>query len=108
MSHRDFGMLQFHQENYSGAATQLEQAIHLGLHAPTLYNFLGIAYSRMDRLAPAVKNYQQALKLDPQLAEAHLNLAYAYQRLKRPTAAKSEYKAACQLEQKYCKFVPKS
>jgi len=108
MSHRDFGMLQFHQENYSGAATQLEQAIHLGLHAPTLYNFLGIAYSRMDRLAPAVKNYQQALKLDPQLAEAHLNLAYAYQRLKRPTAAKSEYKAACKLEQKYCKFVPKS
>jgi tetratricopeptide (TPR) repeat protein len=108
MSHRDLGMLQFHQENYSEAATQLTQAIRLGLHAPTIYNFLGIAYSRTNRLALAVSSYQQALKLDPQLAEAHLNLAYAYQRLKRPTAAKSEYKAACQLEQKYCKFVPPS
>jgi len=108
MSHRDFGMLLFHQEKYSDSGAQLEQAIRLGLHAPTIYNFLGIAYSRTNRLALAVSSYQQALKLDPQLAEAHLNLAYAYQRLRRPTAAKAEYKAACHLEQKYCKFVPQS
>jgi Tfp pilus assembly protein PilF len=101
-------MLQFHQENYSDAAAELEHAIRLGLHAPTLYNFLGIAYSRTNRLALAVGSYRQALKLDPQLAEAHLNLAYAYQRLKKPTAAKTEYNAACQLEKKYCKFVPPS
>jgi Tfp pilus assembly protein PilF len=104
MSRRDFGMLLFHQENYSEAAVQLEQAIRLGMHAPTFYNFLGIAYSRTNRVQLAVASYQEALKLDPGLAEAHLNLAYAYQRLKKFTAAKSEYKTACHLDEKYCKF----
>jgi arylsulfatase A-like enzyme/Tfp pilus assembly protein PilF len=104
MSRRDFGMLLFHQENYSEAAVQLEQAIRLGMHAPTFYNFLGIAYSRTNRIQLAVASYQEALKLDPGLAEAHLNLAYAYQRLKKFTAAKSEYQTACHLDEKYCKF----
>ena len=104
MSRRDFGMLLFHQENYSEAAVQLEQAIRLGMHAPTFYNFLGIAYSRTNRLQLAVASYQEALKLDPGLAEAHLNLAYAYQRLKKFTSAKAEYKTACHLDEKYCKF----
>lgn len=104
MSHRDFGMLLFHEGNYSDAAHQIEEAIRLGTHAPTLYNFLGIAYSRTNRVQLAVTTYQEALKLDPNLAEAHLNLAYAYQRLKRLTAAQSEYRTACRLEEKYCKF----
>jgi arylsulfatase A-like enzyme/Tfp pilus assembly protein PilF len=106
MSRRDFGMLQFHQQNYAEAAEQLAKAIALGLHAPTLYNFLGISYSRTNRLQDAVKTYQEALKLDPKLAEAHLNLAYAYGRLRQVSAAKKEYVLACQLDQKYCKFVP--
>jgi arylsulfatase A-like enzyme/Flp pilus assembly protein TadD len=106
MSRRDLGMLQFHQENYPEASTHLAKAIELGLHAPSLYNFLGIAYSRTNRLQDAVASYQNALKLDPNLAEAHLNLAYAYQRLGRPATAKTQYLAACRLEVKYCKFVP--
>jgi arylsulfatase A-like enzyme/Tfp pilus assembly protein PilF len=106
MSRRDFGMLQFHQQNYAEASEQLAKAISLGLHAPTLYNFLGISYSRTNRLQDAVKTYREALKLDPKLAEAHLNLAYAYGRLRQTSAAKQEYLLACQLEQKYCKFVP--
>jgi choline-sulfatase len=106
MSRRDLGMLQFHQQNYLEASTHLAKAIGLGLHAPTLYNFLGIAYSRVNRLHDAVASYQTALKLDPKLAEAHLNLAYAYQRIGRPTAAKAQYLSACHLDDKYCKFVP--
>ena len=50
-------------------------------------------------------SYREALKLDPNLAEAHLNLAYAYQRQGRLPSAKAEYKTACSLEEKYCKFV---
>ena len=106
MSRRDLGMLQFHQQNYAEAATHLAKAIELGLHAPTLYNFLGIAYSRINRLQEAVASYQTALKLDPKLAEAHLNLAYAYQRMGQPATAKARYLAACHLDVKYCKFVP--
>lgn len=106
MSRRDLGMLQFHQQNYSEATTHLAKAIELGLHAPTLYNFLGIAYSRSDRLQDAVASYQSALKLDPKLAEAHLNLAYAFQRMGQSATARAQYVAACKLEDKYCKFVP--
>jgi choline-sulfatase len=106
MSRRDLGMLQFHQENYPEAAKHLAKAIELGLHAPTLYNFLGIAYSRSNRLRDAAASYQTAIKLDPNLAEAHLNLAYAYQRLGQPTMAKVQYLDACRLDDKYCKFVP--
>jgi Tfp pilus assembly protein PilF len=105
MSRRDFGMLLYREENYSDASAQLAKAIELGMHAPTLYNFLGITYSRTDRLQLAVNSYREALKLDPGLAEAHLNLAYAYQRLKRMTSAKAEYETACRLDQKYCQFV---
>ena len=105
MSRRDFGLLLFHQENYQDAAKQLAKAIDLGMKTPVLYNRLGIAYSRTERLDSAVASYKEALKLDPKLAEGHLNLAYAYQRLGRTETAKKEYNRACELEQKYCKFV---
>ena len=105
MSRRDFGMLQFREENYQEAVTQLARAIDLGMKTPILYNRLGIAYSRTDRLDQAVASYKEALKLDPNLAEAHLNLGYAYQRLGRAVTAKKEYTKACELEPKYCKYV---
>ena len=89
MSRRDYGMLQFHQQNYSEAVAQLAKAIQLGMKAPTLHNFLGIAYSRTNRLQQAVASYREALKLDPNLAEAHLNIVYAYQRLGRLPSGES-------------------
>jgi Tfp pilus assembly protein PilF len=105
---RDFGMLQFQAKNYGSAAEQLAKAIELGVHDAGIYNFLGISYSRTGRLQNAVASYQQALKLNPDLAEAHLNLAYAYQRLNDGPKAAQEYAAACRLEEKFCGAVPKS
>ena len=100
-----FGLLQFKQKNYTGAAQHLAKAIELGLEEPTLYNFLGISYSRTDQLARAVKAYRHALEKDPRLAEAHLDLGYAYQRMGKSTAAQSEYHAACTLDAKYCSLI---
>jgi choline-sulfatase len=99
---RDLGLLQFAQKNYREAARQLAKAMELGLEEATLYNFLGICYSRTDQLAKAVKAYRQALEMDSGLAEAHLNLGYAYQRMGQKTVAKSEYDAACRLKAEYC------
>ena len=93
---RDLGMLQFQQQNYAQAAEHLSKAAELGLDEAPLFNFLGISYSRTDRLPKAVSNY----------AEAHLNLAFAYQRQNRPPQAKREYDRACQLDSKLCRFVP--
>jgi choline-sulfatase len=103
---RELGMLRFEQKDYVEAAQHLAKAIGLGLEEPTLYNFLGISYSRIDELAKAVKAYKRALQIDPKLAEAHLNLGYAYQRMGKNTVAKSEYHAACALQTKYCSLVP--
>jgi arylsulfatase A-like enzyme/Flp pilus assembly protein TadD len=104
---RELGMLLFQQENYAAAAPHLEKAITLGLEDAHLHNFLGICYSRTNRLEKAIQSYRAALKLDPKLADAHLNLAYALQRTGKLSQAHIEYSAACQLESKYCEMVPK-
>lgn len=103
---RELGMALFNLKDYVGAAPHLEKAITLGLEDAHLHNYLGICYSRTNRLAKAVRSYRLALKLDPGLAEAHLNLAFALQRLQEPAAAATEYKAACKLEERFCEFVP--
>ena len=103
---RDLGILLIQQKNYPEALKHLAKATDLGMQDAALFNFLGIAYSNTDQLQKAVASYQEALKLDPKLAEAHLNLAYAYQRLNRTQSSGAEYQAACRLEEKFCKFVP--
>ena len=71
-----------------------------------LWNVLGISYSHSKRLANAIESYKKALKLDPNLAEAHLNLAYACEKVGRGHEAETEYQIACRLDAKFCKFVP--
>jgi arylsulfatase A-like enzyme/Tfp pilus assembly protein PilF len=106
--HRDLGMLQFEEQNYAEAANHLARSAELGLNDAPLFNFLGISYSRTNRLQKAVESYKQALALDPKLAEAHLNLGYAYERLNQPKASRAEYETACRLEEKFCRFKPAS
>ena len=103
---RELGVALLQQKNYSAAIPHLQKAIDLGLDDAHVHNFLGICYSRTNRLEEAVKSYRAALKKDTNLAEAHLNLAFALQRLHRAGAA-DEYKAACNLDQKFCSFAPR-
>jgi choline-sulfatase len=101
---RDLGMLQFQQQNYTEAAKHLAKAAALGIDDAPLYNFLGISLSRTGQLPKAIENYRHALKLDPNLAEAHLNLGFAYQRSNNPRKARQEYQEACRQDQKFCEF----
>jgi tetratricopeptide (TPR) repeat protein len=103
---RELGMLLFQQKNYAASAPHLEKAIALGLEDAHLHNFLGICYNRTNRSAKAVGEFQHAIKLDPNLAEAHLNLAFAHQLLHDEKAAHEEYATACKLDQAFCKFLP--
>jgi arylsulfatase A-like enzyme/Flp pilus assembly protein TadD len=103
---RDLGMLLFQQKNYAAAASHLEKALGLGLEDARLHNFLGICYNRTNWTLKALHEFQRAIKLDPNLAEAHLNLAYAHQLLHHAKAAHEEYAAACKLDEAFCKFVP--
>jgi arylsulfatase A-like enzyme/Tfp pilus assembly protein PilF len=106
LAQRDLGMLYFEDKDYTRAIPYLARTIELGLAEPSVFNSLGICYSRTNQLQKAVENYSQALKLDPELAQAHLNLAYAYQRLNRARAAQKEYETACGLKEEFCQFVP--
>jgi len=99
-------MLLFQQKSYASSAPHLEKAIALGLEDAHLHNFLGICYNRTNRSSKAVGEFQHAIKLDPNLAEAHLNLAFAHQLLHHAKAAHEEYATACKLDEAFCKFVP--
>jgi regulator of sirC expression with transglutaminase-like and TPR domain len=44
-------------------------------------------------MAEAIQVYQDALRLEPKLAEAHWNLALAYTALNRPADAIAEFEA---------------
>ncbi len=106
LARRDFGMFQYQQKNYADAVKQLSKAAELGMDKdPQLYNFLGISYSLTKRLPQAVESYHRALKIDPNLAEAHLNLGLAYEQLGRKSLASAEYQQACKLKQDFCHLV---
>ncbi len=106
LGQRDLGMLQFQQQNYAEAAKHLAKAVELGVNDARIFNFLGISYTQSGQLKKAVETLHEALKLEPRLAEAHLNLAYANQQLNRLKDAAREYQAACNLQEKFCRFVP--
>ncbi len=72
--HRDLGLLYFQAKNYDSAITHLSKAAELGLNDAELFNFLGISYSRVGAAQKAIESYQEALVINPNLAEAHINL----------------------------------
>jgi arylsulfatase A-like enzyme/Tfp pilus assembly protein PilF len=99
---RELGVLQARQQKYDVAAKSLSTAIELGVNDPKVFNFLGIAYSHTNRQAKAIETYREAIKMDPQLAEAHLNLAYSYEQLHQTTLSRKEYQEACRLRDEFC------
>lgn len=103
---REIGMLFFEQKDYREAAPHLEKAIELGLDDARMHNFLGICYNHTNRTAKALREFEQAVKADPKLAEAHLNLAFARQLSHQTKAAREEYMTACRLDPQFCKYVP--
>ncbi|MBZ5599854.1 MAG: sulfatase-like hydrolase/transferase [Acidobacteriia bacterium] len=106
--HRDLGLLQFEQHDYTEAAKHLSKAVDLGVSDAIVFYSLGMSYSRTQQLPKAVESYKKALELNPRLAEAHVNLAYAYQGMNRTELAKQEFEAACKLEDRFCDLVPGS
>jgi tetratricopeptide (TPR) repeat protein len=56
---------------------------------------------RTDQDEEAVASFQEALKLDPDLAEAHFRLGLGYQALGKREESESEYKKAVESYKKY-------
>ena len=104
-AYRDRGLLLVREGSYRSAAEDLERAVESGMRDRLTYNFLGICYSRINRLEDAVENYRRAISADPNYAEAHLNLGFAYERMNEPDLSKKEYAEACRLEHRICALI---
>jgi tetratricopeptide (TPR) repeat protein len=61
---------------------------------------------RDDQDTDAVAAFEQAVKLDPDLAEAHFRLGLGYEALEKPEEAESQYKKAVEAYKKYFESNP--
>ncbi len=104
---RALGMLYYAQQNYAQAAVHLAKAAALGINEAPLYNFLGTSYIHINQPMKAIHSYQEALRLDPKLAEAHVNLGYAFEQVGRTGTARKEYQKACELKSEFCAMIGK-
>src|SRR5215467_9876305 len=98
-------MLQMEEGDFSQATKKLSKAAALGIDDASLYNAMGISYSRIGQLSKAVESYKRALRLTPDLAQTHLNLGFCYERLNNKGLAAQEYNKACQLKAEFCAMI---
>lgn len=67
----------YQQENYQEAVRTYEQILENGQHSVELYYNLGNAYYKLNKIAPAIYNYEKALLLQPNNSDVKNNLKFA-------------------------------
>src|SRR5690606_564264 len=81
-AHLYLGYVRLKQSDWNNAVTSLEKA-KTNINSlddslkPILWNNLGLAYAKTNRLDEAINAYSQALKLDADYVDAKYNLAFA-------------------------------
>lgn len=68
--------------------------------SPPIYNALGFAYFAQEQYDLAIRNYKEALKLDPGYVTALNNLGHAYERKQLTAAALEAYEQALAVDDK--------
>src|SRR5690554_3215231 len=67
----------YQQEKYQEAIQVYEQILDNGQHSVELYYNLGNAYYKLNKIAPAIYNYEKALLLEPNNSDVKNNLKFA-------------------------------
>jgi tetratricopeptide (TPR) repeat protein len=95
-THYDLALVLLSEQNYAGAADELEAAIKLSpssANANALaHMLLGRAYLNSNRSLQAIEEFKTTLKLDPAMKLGHYHLGFAYFSLGRNDEAIGEYK----------------
>lgn len=71
----------YQQKQYDSAAAYYEQIAALNADNAVIYFNLGNTYYRLNKIGPAVLNYERALKINPGYKEASENLALTQSRI---------------------------
>ena len=66
-------------------------------------NYLGVAHAELGDPAQAVRDYEQALALNPRYAAACLNLALQYRQQGDATRAREYYRKVCEISDDLCR-----
>lgn len=66
----------YKQENYQKAIDTYEEILESGQHSVELYYNLGNAYYKLNKIAPAIYNYEKALLLEPNNSDVKNNLKF--------------------------------
>ena len=81
------GVQAYDAQEFKTAAGHFEELVYNRVYEPEVFYNLGNAYYRMGYLAPAIVNYERALRLDPSLEPAQVNLRMAIAQTKRAASA---------------------
>lgn len=87
----DDGRRALKEDRLEDAAEFFRRAIELDPQQSRLYNFQGLAFTRLSRLEEAVDAYCKAISIDYDFSKAHFNLALAYEQLGRQSDALEEW-----------------
>ncbi len=66
----------YKQENYQKAIDTYEEILESGQHSVELYYNLGNTYYKLNKIAPAIYNYEKALLLEPNNSDVKNNLKF--------------------------------
>ncbi len=66
------------QGNYDQAITWFDQALQLDSEDGNVWYYLGLTFSKKQQYYPAIHAYNEALRLNPDLYQAHLSKARCY------------------------------
>jgi tetratricopeptide (TPR) repeat protein len=97
-AHCELGVLLDRTGQTPAAETELRTALKLTRNcSPNALNALGHVLAIQNRLTEAVEDYEKAIRLKPNFADAHLNLGAALERLGKKDEAKAHFEEALRL-----------
>lgn len=101
----ELGSIYLDKKLFAQAAVQLQKALKSpdlegDENTALIYNALGYAYFAQEQYDLAIRQYKEALKLNPNYVTALNNLAHVYERKQLTAQALETYEAALKLDPK--------
>jgi tetratricopeptide (TPR) repeat protein len=92
------GLTLFRQQNYEDALSAFQAAKQTRAPNAQLDNIIGITETRLGQLDAANSSYEESIRLDPKLADAHKNLGYNFIGQKKYDQAEKQLDAALAID----------